>query len=80
MEDQTDIECDVNLLTEFQGVITMKTFSKALIHSQLFEVPLKRHKHQLYTLAEFAALSKHTNPFLCFHDEGFLVLIHHDAF
>ncbi len=75
LEDATDIESDVMFLTEFHGVISMKTFSKALINSQLFEVPLKRHKHQLHTLAEFAALSKHNNPFVCFHDEGFLCKI-----
>ena len=70
LEDPIDIDNDIQELAHFNGVLALNTFSSALIHSQLFEVPLKRQNYHLPTLSEFAAMSKHTNSFVCFHDEG----------
>ena len=69
-ESPVDIINDIDYLQNFDGVSTLSIFYKALIHSQLFEVPLRRQSHHLYTLSEFADLPKHTNSFVCFHDEG----------
>ena len=69
-EDPVDINSDVKILTNFTGVMSLTTYRKALIHSQLFEAPFGRRNYHLYTLAEFASLRKHTNSFVCFHDEG----------
>jgi hypothetical protein len=70
LEDPIDIENDVQLLQNFAGVKTLTTYSQALIHSQLFKAPLRKGKYHLYSMREFADLRKHTNSFVCFHDEG----------
>ena len=74
LENDLDIEKDVKYLENFNGFNTLTVYSKALIHSQLFEAPLHRQMHHLYTLSEFSKLPKHTNSFVCFHDEGFRYL------
>ncbi len=74
LEDGIDIQEDVKYLMDFNGVNTLTTYNKALIHSQLFETPLNRQMSHLYTLNEFSKLPKHTNSFVCFHDEGLLNL------
>ena len=74
LENDLDIIEDVKYLENCQGVNTLTVYSKALIHSQLFEAPLHRQMHHLYTLSEFSKLPKHTNSFVCFHDEGFIYL------
>jgi len=70
LENEIDIIQDVQLLSDFHGFNTITTYSKALIHSQLFEAPLNRQRPHLYTMSEFSKLPKHTNSFVCFHDEG----------
>ncbi len=69
-----DVQMDIIELSKQHGVQSLNTYSSALVHSQLFEVPELRGKHHLYTLKEFSELPKHTNSFVCFHDEGIKLL------
>ena len=70
LENAIDIENDIVFLNKSHEQETVVTFNSALIHSQLFEVPLMQKCHHLFTLSEFSKLPKHTNSFVCFHDEG----------
>ena len=65
-----DVQMDITELSLPNGIQTIKTYTCALMHSQLFEVSLLRGKHHLYTLDEFSKLPKRTNSFVCFHDDG----------
>jgi len=69
-EDLIDIQKDISELSKHHGIQSITTYTSALVHSQLFEVPEQKGKHHLYTLNEFSELPKHTNSFVCFHDEG----------
>ena len=65
-----DIEKDLSTLSKLSSYLSVKIYYSALIHSQLFEVPLRRGNHHLYTLNELTSLSKRTYSFMCYHDEG----------
>ena len=70
-----DIQSDITELSKTNGIQTIKTYTCALIHSQLFEVPLLRAKHHLYSLDEFSKLPKSNNSFVSFHDEGITIYL-----
>ena len=65
-----DIEKDLSTLSKLSSYLSVKIYYSALIHSQLFEVPLRRGNHNIYTLNELTSLSKRTYSFMCHHDEG----------
>ena len=69
-EDPIDILNDILELKTTTGIFEINITYKALIFSQLFEVPLKRGVPFLYTLAELTVLKNRTHSFVCFRDEG----------
>ena len=69
-EDPIDITTDIRELKNSRGISVINITIKALIFSQLFEVPLKRGVPFLYTLAELTTLKNRTHSFVCFKDEG----------
>ena len=68
-----DIDNDICVLSNLSNRFSVKAYYSALVHSQLFEVPLQRKSHHLYTLNEYSKLSKRTSSFISFHDEGQLL-------
>jgi hypothetical protein len=70
-EDPIDIVNDIRELKNARGISVINITIKALIFSQLFEVPLKRGVPFIYTLAELTTFLKNrTHSFVCFKDEG----------
>ena len=49
LEASIGVQMDISEFSLPNGMQTIKTYTCALIHSQLFEVPLLRGKHHLYT-------------------------------
>ena len=70
LEAVVDIEDDISILYKLGSIMSVKGFYSALIHSQLFEVPLRRGNHHLYTLNQYSELKKRTYSFVSYQDEG----------
>ena len=70
LEAVVDIENDISILYKLGSIMSVKGFYSALIHSQLFEVPLRRGNHHLYTLNQYSELKKRTYSFVSYQDEG----------
>ncbi len=70
-ENEENIKLDIETLTQISNQLDIiETYHSALISSQLFSVPIKKSKQQLYTLAELCLYGKAKNSFVAYFDEG----------
>jgi hypothetical protein len=70
IEDPVDIDSDISTLKTNKGLEVLCTYHSAIIYSQLYNVTTSRKTATLYTLSEISQFSRHTNSFVCYHDQG----------
>ena len=68
-QEKTDIDKDINTLSNGTIISALSIYYTAIIHSQLFEIKLNRHQHhQLLTLFEITSLKNYSKSFVSYHD------------
>ena len=65
----TDIDKDINTLSNGTIISALSIYYAAIIHSQLFEIKLNRHQHhQLLTLFEITSFKNYSKSFVSYYD------------
>ncbi len=75
IEDPVDVVNDIEQLKLGLGIPVLHTYHSALIYSQLFNVTTSRQSSILYSLSEFSQLKRHNNSFVCYHDQGNILIL-----